>query len=822
MDTTAAISSKPGKREIRATILLAAVAFHAPLLLVLSSRQRRGANPVGRFLLWSVSAAYFPLMTSVLSYLTTYIPSAGAQATGVLVLVILVQFLRAKADMAAMAVAAVASPASGDDDVNSLKIRPSTESFINTFWVAGLVIYNIISTALKDLKSRDSNADDLENAWLMIEVMVLISPLWALGACRTVLRFAAFQRATDSFALGRNVQLIDGYMLQLREEGGWFVDGGEMAAAGQQPQHRLPDEVQVPPLIVTGESKKDVEESPLGYHVKPSSLKQQQGAEAWRKKSSRLVTLDRVWKSDSDDDNRRPLQPEDKDLCLSFALFKCLRRRFAGYRLAAEAGSTWAFRFVCDGLLLDRSRNKDDYERVFRVIATELSFASDFFHSPLPVASLGTTAAALHFVFSLIILPSLLLLAFVLLVIYVEIVGSSSKHYCYPLELLALILTLTNAGLEISEMVASVRSNWTKISIIGHIVRSKHHCTRRFLAWLLRRCKTPKFWHDKIQQTQMLKTDLFVVQQRPCAWSRRRLRASSRLSRQLLSLGWGRNHHDKIKVPLVVKKAILESLRSSGGQLSDGTAAIKRHAFATGNDITWACRDDGVVTITDAILVWHIATTLFDMKCRSSSPASSPSPATPPVVANDSSKAVVACCLSRYCMHLVAEAPELLPDKPAWITRRYEAVKKRIEEAPKCSGDESSVYQHLVDTFSGGGGNSHDVLINGVRLGKQLVEEAEIRRRQRSQGGGRGAEAGAQAEDEVWELLSDFWSEMVLYLAPSDNVKVHIEALQRGGELITLLWALLLHAGITSRPVEYNFIACVRLSTGDPDAIAHH
>ena len=257
--------------------------------------------------------------------------------------------------------------------------------------------------------------------------------------------------------------------------------------------------------------------------------------------------------------------------------------------------------------------------------------------------------------------------------------------------------------------------------------------------------------------------------------------------RQLLSLVRGRNQDDKIEVPLEVKEAILKSLRGGGGQLSNGTAAIGRHAFAPGNDITWACRDGvDVVTTTDAILVWYIATTLFDMKWRRSDSAGGtpPSPSTPPVANDDSKKKiVVACCLSRYCMYLVAEAPELLPDKPDWIKRRYEAVNKRIEEAPKCSGDESSVYQHLLDTFSE---NSHEVLINGAKLAKQLAEEAE---------------------DEVWELLSDFWSEMLLYLAPSDNVKVHIEALQRGGELITLLWALLLHAGITSRPVEYNFTA---------------
>lgn len=51
-----------------------------------------------------------------------------------------------------------------------------------------------------------------------------------------------------------------------------------------------------------------------------------------------------------------------------------------------------------------------------------------------------------------------------------------------------------------------------------------------------------------------------------------------------------------------------------------------------------------------------------------------------------------------------------------------------------------------------------------------------------------------------WELLAGFWSEMILYVAPSDNIKGHLQAIDRGGELITLLWALLTHVGIVDRP----------------------
>lgn len=227
-----------------------------------------------------------------------------------------------------------------------------------------------------------------------------------------------------------------------------------------------------------------------------------------------------------------------------------------------------------------------------------------------------------------------------------------------------------------------------------------------------------------------------------------------------------------IKVPPEVKAALLASFRSCGGQLSDGKATLHRWCS---HDLSWACHGDEVTTTTDVLLVWHIATSLFEIRYLSASSSAC------------TASMVIAQSLSRYCTYLVAEAPDLLLDDSAWTKCRYKAVKKHIEKASMSSHDmpESQVYGHLIDSF--GGESSHEVMKKGSRLAKQLVEEA----------------AGAGGEDAVWGHLAEFWSEMVLYLAPSDNVKVHIKALQHGGELITLLWALLLHAGITSRPARH-------------------
>lgn len=58
---------------------------------------------------------------------------------------------------------------------------------------------------------------------------------------------------------------------------------------------------------------------------------------------------------------------------------------------------------------------------------------------------------------------------------------------------------------------------------------------------------------------------------------------------------------------------------------------------------------------------------------------------------------------------------------------------------------------------------------------------------------------GIEDEEMGWTVLAGFWSEMILYIAPSDNIDAHRRAIARGGELIRIPWALLTHAGILTR-----------------------
>ncbi|VAI61886.1 uncharacterized protein [Triticum aestivum] len=240
-----------------------------------------------------------------------------------------------------------------------------------------------------------------------------------------------------------------------------------------------------------------------------------------------------------------------------------------------------------------------------------------------------------------------------------------------------------------------------------------------------------------------------------------------------------------VEVPTAVKACIIDALRSTSSEgLSKGTTSLRQSQ--DGRSLLWAC-NNGKGT-SDTILVWHIATAILEMRHLHHQPDDDP-----PLQTlhggrsfSVSEKKTAATHLSHYCAYLVASCPELLPDDDACSKYLYNKVKKDTDRAlaigsgtPVSPMSPEAGYRQLIEML--GATQNHEVLKDAAKLAKQLGEVA----------GG---------EEIVWELLAGFWSEMVLYLAPSDNLKGHLQAIDRGGELITLLWGLLTHIGIIDRP----------------------
>ncbi|KAL6850090.1 hypothetical protein ACP4OV_020717 [Aristida adscensionis] len=718
-----------------------AAAVLAVLLVALSTYgRRRFSHPAVRLVVLGASTVYLALMSSVISSLqrksTTEKkcdgtqPASGRQNPDVrnmwtlLLWIVLILTIKGNADTAAAAAGATAAvPAADDASIDGLRIRAPVEPLVQYAWLAYLICLCLPLAT-----------------WLQPSNVCIFIVFSGLGLARTVLKLAVSLRASDSFALGKNARLVAGYMAQLVADG----DGG-----GQKP---------VPRYIVTGERRTHVEESPDGYRVRRDVLEEETEVEEDR--FSGLVTLDRVWRMAEHGDGILAGRRELRDLCLSYSLFKILRRRLSGYPLA-DAGSRESLEFVLRGMDSVGAGGAADAGRVFRVLVDELWFASDFYYSPIPLSIFNGWCAAVNCAFSVLIVAGAVAVGWIY-----EDKGVVRET---PYKIVTYALLLAVVVVEAWEIVAGVSSNWTKMALLGHYIRRRSLWRRSgwvhaALAAVLR-LRPATRWRDKVGQNSVLEPRRFRSRSGLLSFFTERFYGGAGLMRS-------------VDVKPAVKDAVLRSLLSSYGRLSKGGAAARRVGGKVnwalyGSQKSWAWDGDGGGGNTDMILVWHIATTLFEM--RSTTSASTPDMA----AATD---------LSYYCAYLVAAAPELLPDCAAWTKKRYEEVSEDVRAALGTKGgggggggSPAERYERLVQAL--GAGPRDAVVRRGAELGRQLVEQY-----------------GEDDEASAWRILADLWAEMVLYVAPSENVKGHVEAMARGGEFVTLVWALLLHAGVTTRP----------------------
>ncbi|KAJ1264578.1 hypothetical protein BS78_08G010600 [Paspalum vaginatum] len=610
---------------------------------------------------------------------------------------------------------------------------------------------------------------------------LLLRLLLLLMFAKLGLKYAAFYKARRSFALGRNPCRIAGYMAEL------------------QPQMLVP--AAPPALIVMGETKVHDVQGEQQPHLHGFSLQRMASSQAHANRRGGLVTLDRVW-------GQTALDVTHKDLCFSFALFKMLRCRFAKYTVS-EAGFIKASKFFRETLLL----HGDDHhhERVFGIITDELSFINDYYYSSLPIYYSHPMLPALGITLSLWAIGYCLFVSVGISPAFVPSSGLfGSQIFCeltspgcanddlalsslfgmgslyYDLVPLCLVLAVLVLA-ETREIASYICSNWTKLALIHHRINQawwqRPRLVQRCVSWLLRyrRCKLVRNWNDKMRQYSVLE----ILPGRP------RICTPHLLLRRLLRLP---DTQKKVEIPTDVKAAIFEAIK---GEISSSS----EHGDDDRAQGAWRIRPPPPpIPVSQqllhasssygrrpayTILVWHIATSVFEASQKQLQ-APLHHQQQPP----SSDDKIVATHLSRYCAYLVASCPELLPDDAEWCRGLYGEVKKK---ADRVLAELQRGYSHgdLVQALmmsAADDGSSHDqVLRNGAGLGKQLVESKTM----------------------GWEALARFWSRMVLYVAPSENLEAHAEAVSHGGELITLLWALLAHAGIVDRVDDVGADAAV-------------
>lgn len=698
------------------------------ILVVLSSYRRRSGHPALRLFVWAASTLFLPLVSYAVSAAAKW---DAARVPLLLAWTVFLQMLRNTIDTARSSTWTINSSGS-----NGSKFRPSVEQLARMGWVAFLII----------------NSGGAAGSPQLTGVLLW---LWVLSLLKLIHRLVAAELAKNSFAVGLNAYLIADYMKQLHGHG----QSGEGSHG----------EVNVPPYFVMGEEKLHIKARPQGYRIdrtSPASVSIDGG---------HLVTMDRICRLSSSGDPLLASCPDVKDLCLSFALFKLLLRRFLRCQLA-EAGCHRAMAFVQEGLLSGAP------ERVFQVVETELSFLADFLYSKLTVFyASGWWFPALNSILVLATWISCVAAGGAIVhdmtnrgtVLAGDYQGLRNYlqghdtvfHVIVGLDVLVsfsfIVAIVFTEGWEIANY---VRSDWLKVSTICEYVRRpswrKSPWARRKLSRVLR-LRAMQQWDDRFCQ-------MSILQLRFCY--------SGCVSRQV-----DRIAKVTVVVPPAVKSAIVETLRTNQGRLGNGDLSLQRNGVA--DKLIWACRISAVDADDNAeldsqseqILVWHVATRLAELKRSQGAHGK---------VGSDNGgdwerdHVVVATRLSRYCAYLVALKPSLLPDHCIWTEELYEGVVEEVTRVLARCGGPVVQYERAATCL---GGSMNATLKKASKLGRQLVEEVGD-------------------EELTWKVLSDFWAELILYLAPSENVTSHAKSLRRGGEFITVIWALLGHAGIVKRP----------------------
>ncbi|BAS95885.1 uncharacterized protein [Oryza sativa Japonica Group] len=604
--------------------------------------------------------------------------------------------------------------------------------------------------------------------------------LWVLCAAKLVQRVVINEMARRSSGHGKNPRLISSYMAATTPI------PTDMAGAAALERCRY---------AVMGEENMVVKAGPRGYELDLDVAE-----------TDEVLTVGKIWRTRE--------HPKLKRLCLSFALFKLLRRRLEDVPPMTKREAQECRTIIFDGLGSNATAAGDlaPEVTVFQVLKDELNLFTEYYHSVLPVVLASPYFFFVNYVLYPPVVFALCLMTIVLCgnggipyvinamltdssflsvgvgtmakCLWSAVARSSRAFYTFIDVFICYILFIAVAYEEATETLVFLISDWFAVSLLhAYYGKATPPAAARFVLKLSRNLR---HYPSRITMKQ------FSV-----------LGCSSDVSTLPLPTA---------KLPKHTKRSILERFRDArppqdgGGGAAvplskNSPAALSTEPFSR---FAWACQGGGGGGVAEIILVWHIATTLLEAHHGPPHPTEH--------VAEERRSRKTAARLSRYCAYLVAFQPELLPDNKEGTQLVYGDV---MNEQMKVAVGAGQLGYHVYLTSEWGRLDavrkiadrltateihrdssaaayaSLTVLEKGAVLGKLLVEEAD---------GDDKAAAGGRAA--VWEMVAGVWVELVAYMAPSsveEHARAHEAGLVKGIEVITMLWALATHTGI-ARP----------------------
>ncbi|XP_047975767.1 uncharacterized protein LOC125218186 [Salvia hispanica] len=391
-------------------------------------------------------------------------------------------------------------------------------------------------------------------------------------------------------------------------------------------------------------------------------------------------------------------------------------------------------------------------EKAFEVVEIELGFMFDELYTK------ASTVYNLTGCFLKMITFSLTLIAWMVFIF----VCDKAKYKVLDLVITHLLLGVA-VFLEIYAVGALMNSDWMR-RLRGWDRSRRTTSFARVIHWFQ---PVKKRWSKKAAQHNLL--DLCLGNK--FAVLPRSIRKVTRIY-HYIEKQW---HKSFVDVSIDLKKLIFEELKSYTN-CSATTMWNRRGSFTLERYPSLSLDKNKEREFDQRILLWHIATDL----CYSLEPPDNESKETTALAGHSKH-------ISEYMLYLLIVYPFMLPMGIGMIRFRDTCAEARVflRERGAMISTKGETCKKLLEVSTQvppakvKGDRSKTVLFDACKLAKSLLD--------------------VKIQSQRWEIISKVWVEMLAHAATHCSGHHHAHQLRKGGELLSHVWLLMAHLGITEQ-----------------------